>query len=56
MLETLIAGALFGAVVPSFIVFNLLMSNMEKKEKIRLLETKIETFENVLGAMKKKEF
>ena len=56
MLETLVTGALFGATVPSFLALNLLMSNMEKKEKIRLLETKIETFENVLGAMKKKEF
>ena len=55
-METLIAGALVGAVVPSFVALNLLFSGMQKDEKIRLLETKVETFESVLSNMKKKEF
>lgn len=55
-METLIGAALFGAIVPSFVALNLLLSGMQKDEKIRLLEAKIETFESVLSNMKKKEF
>lgn len=55
-METLIGAALFGAVAPSFVALNLLISSTQKDEKIRLLETKIETFETVLSVMKKKEF
>jgi len=55
-METLIGAALFGAVVPSFVAINLLISGTQKDEQIRLLETKIETFESVLSVMKKKEF
>ena len=56
MVEALIAGALFGAVAPSFLALNLLMSNMQKDEKIRLLETEIRCTDKILGVMKKKEF
>lgn len=56
MIETLITGALFGAVVPSFLAVNLLISNMQKEEQIRLLESEIRTTDKILGVMKKKEF
>jgi len=56
MLETLVTGALFGATVPSFLALNLLMSNMQKDEQIRLLESEIRCTDKILGAMKKKEF
>lgn len=56
MIEALITGALFGAVVPSFLALNLLMSNMQKDEQIRLLESEIRCTDKILGAMKKKEF
>jgi hypothetical protein len=55
-METLIGAALFGAVVPSFLALNLLMSNISKDEKIRLLETEIRCTDKILGVMKKKEF
>ena len=56
MIEAAITGALFGAVVPSFLALNLLMSNMQKDEKIRLLESEIRCTDKILGVMKKKEF
>lgn len=56
MLETLITGILFGATVPSFLALNLLMSNMQKDEQIRLLESEIRCTDKILGVMKKKEF
>ena len=56
MIEALVTGFLFGAVVPSFLALNLLMSNMQKDEQIRLLESEIRGTDKILGAMKKKEF
>jgi hypothetical protein len=56
MIEAAITGALFGAVVPSFLALNLLMSGMQKDEKIRLLESEIRCTDKILGVMKKKEF
>lgn len=56
MIEALVTGVLFGAVVPSFLALNLLMSNMQKDEQIRLLETEIRCTDKILGVMKKKEF
>jgi hypothetical protein len=56
MIEAAITGALFGAVVPSFLALNLLMSGMQKDEKIRLLESEIHCTDKILGVMKKKEF
>lgn len=56
MIEALITGILFGAVVPSFLALNLLISNMQKDEQIRLLESEIRCTDKILGAMKKKEF
>ena len=56
MIETLITRALFGAVVPSFVAFNLLMSNISKDETIRLLESEIRVTDKILGVVKKKEF
>jgi hypothetical protein len=56
MIESLITGALFGAVVPSFVALNLLMSNMQKDEQIKMLETEIRCTDKILGVMKKKEF
>lgn len=55
-MEAVLTGALFGAVVPSFIALNLLLSNMQKDEQIRLLETEIRCTDKILGVMKKKEF
>jgi len=55
-MEALIGAVLFGAVAPSFVALNLFISGMQKDDKIRNLETKIETFETVLSVMKKKEF
>jgi hypothetical protein len=56
MIEAAITGALFGAVVPSFLALNLLMSNMQKDEQIRLLESNIENTQTILGLKKKIEF
>ena len=56
MIESLITGALFGAVVPSFLALNLLISGMQKDEKIKLLEAEVACIDKVLGVMKKKEF
>ena len=56
MIESLITGALFGAVVPSFLAFNLFVSGMQKDEQIKLLEAEIRCTERILGVMKKKEF
>ncbi|QIW88595.1 hypothetical protein [Pseudanabaena phage PA-SR01] len=56
MIESLVAAALFGAVVPSFLALNIFANCLRKDEQIRNLETKIETFETVLSVMKKKEF
>ncbi|MCA2595955.1 MAG: hypothetical protein IM526_12840 [Microcystis sp. M38BS1] len=56
MIETLITGALFGAVVPSFVALNLFVSSMQKDEKIRMLESEIRVTDKILGAVKKKEF
>lgn len=55
-MEAVLTGAFFGAVVPSFIALNLLLSNMQKDEQIRLLETEIRCTDKILGVMKKKEF
>lgn len=55
-METLITGALFGAVVPSFIALNLFFSGMQKDEKIRHLEVEIACTDKILGVIKKKEF
>jgi hypothetical protein len=55
-METLIAGALFGAIVPSFLAINLFVSGMQKDEKIRSLEVEIACTDKILGVMKKKEF
>lgn len=55
-METLITGALFGAVVPSFLALNLLLSGYQKDERIKLLEAEIACTDKILGAMKKKEF
>jgi len=56
MTELFITGALFGAVVPSFLAFNLLITGISKDEKIRLLEVEIACTDKILGVMKKKEF
>jgi hypothetical protein len=56
MIEAFITGALFGTVVPSFLAINLLISNIQKDEQIKMLETEIRCTDKILGVMKKKEF
>lgn len=55
-METFIAGALFGAVVPCFMTIQLFISGMSKDEKIRHLEVEIACTDKILGCIKKKEF